>query len=198
MSNDTPPRACLADFDFITTVPDPGRKLSSSAKMEGGTAWFTSPELLIPEAFGKNDSLPTPQADIYAFGLVIFQVCEQDRRYWLFYGRFLQILTGEVPFRGVQLAALGYFVLGGKRPDKPENASAVGFSDALWGFTQRCWDGDMELRPKAGEVVTHLGEAVASWDGLMPPCSQVEAVASGPEETSDSKKYGEFRVLVLP
>jgi len=32
--------------------------------MEGGTIWFKAPELLIPEKFGKKDSLPTPQADI--------------------------------------------------------------------------------------------------------------------------------------
>jgi len=37
---------------------------------------FMSPELLIPEEFGIEDALPTPQADIYAFGLVIFQVCD--------------------------------------------------------------------------------------------------------------------------
>jgi len=35
-----------------------------------------SPELLIPEEFDREDALPTPQADIYAFGLVIFQVRE--------------------------------------------------------------------------------------------------------------------------
>ena len=84
MSNDTPPRACLADFDFITTVPDPIQKLSTSAQTEGGTPWFKSPELLVPEEFGKKDGLPTQQADIYAFGLVIFQVCERGHGHWLF------------------------------------------------------------------------------------------------------------------
>jgi len=79
VSNDTPPRACLADFGFITAVPDPTQRLSNSAQMEGGTPWFSPPELLVPDAFGKKDAPPTQQADIYAFGLVIFQVCEQDR-----------------------------------------------------------------------------------------------------------------------
>jgi len=40
-----------------------------------------SPELLIPEEFGRKGAQPTPQADIYAFGLIIFQVCKQDRGY---------------------------------------------------------------------------------------------------------------------
>jgi len=60
----------------------------------------------------------------------------------------------------------------------------------------------MELRPEVGEVVAQLGEAAASWDGIMPPCSQGENVASGPEEVSDSMEYSELRIfgspLVLP
>ena len=192
MSNDTPPRACLADFDFITTVPDPVQKLSTSAQTDGGTPLFKSPERLVPEEFGKKDALPTQQADIYAFGLVIFQVRERDHRYWLSSCIVLQVLTGETPFRGVQIPALGYFVLRGKRPTKPENSSAIGFSDSLWAFTQQCWDGKMELRPKAGEIVARLGEAAAGWDGLMPPSSQVSGVTSNCEETSDSKKHGQF------
>jgi len=42
---------------------------------------FMAPELLVPERFGKKYSVPTPQADVYAFGLVIFQVGEQYRGY---------------------------------------------------------------------------------------------------------------------
>ena len=37
-----------------------------------------SPEILSPEKFGMSDGKPTPQADIYAFGMVILQVCEKD------------------------------------------------------------------------------------------------------------------------
>ena len=39
---------------------------------------FMSPELLVPSNFGMKDSNPTQEADIYAFGLVIFQVCERS------------------------------------------------------------------------------------------------------------------------
>jgi len=81
MSNDIPPRACLADFGFMTIVLDPGQKLSCCAQLEGGTMTFMSPELLMPSHFGMWDSVPTPEADVYAFGLVIFQVLEQDHEY---------------------------------------------------------------------------------------------------------------------
>jgi len=127
---------------------------------------------LVPQEYGKEDSTPTSQADIYAFGLVIFQVGKQDCGYRLFSIYFFQVLTGDIPFRGVQQLASVYSVVQGVRPVKPKNASAIGLSDSLWDFTQRCWDGKVELRPEVGEVVRHLGEAMASWDGLMPPCTQ--------------------------
>ena len=80
MSNDTPPRACLADFGFMTMVLDPSHPMSCSAQLEGGTMIFMSPELLAPLKYGMKGSNPTPQADIYAFGLVIFQVHGEDGR----------------------------------------------------------------------------------------------------------------------
>ena len=87
----------------------------------------------------------------------------------------------------------------GLRPAKPENASAIGFSDSLWGFTQRCWDGDMNKRPKVTEVVAHLKEAAINWDGLMPPCIQV--ASDSEEEMSDSwesRERREFGILIPP
>ena len=151
---------------------------------------FMSPELLTPDRFDKKDSKPTPQADIYAFGMVIFQVCERDHRCRPF-AYIVQVLTGEIPFRGVgQYEVVCSVVHDKKRPGKPENASAIGFSDSLWDFTQRCWDGDMRLRPEVEEVVTHLKEVAAKWDGLMP---RAENVASN----SESEEDGEFEVLIL-
>ena len=85
----------------------------------------------------------------------------------------------------------------GRRPTKPGNASAIGFSDLLWNFVQRCWDGDMNVRPKVVEVVVHLENAAMNWGGLMPPCVQVENVAPDFEEpASDSMAHCEFGVLV--
>jgi len=198
MSNDTPPRACLADFDFMTPVRDPAQPMSCSAQLEGGTMTFMSPELLAPKKFGVENSKSTTQADIYAFGLVIFQVCEWDRGY-LPLNHIVQVLTGEIPFRGVQTGDLVLDVVRGVRPTKPENASAIGFSDSLWGFVQRCWDGDMNLRPEVGEVVKQLERAAADWDGVMPPSIGAEGVASASKEsTLDSMKYREFEDFDSP
>jgi len=55
-------------------VLDPVQPISCSAQLEGGSMTFMSPELLVPQKFGRRSAVPTPQADIYAFGLVILQV----------------------------------------------------------------------------------------------------------------------------
>jgi len=94
MSNDSPPRACLADFGFMTMVLDPGQPMSCRAQLEGGTVMFMSPELLMPSKFGFKEAIPTLEADIFAFGLVIYQVCDHDRGYLLFTYIF-QVLTGK-------------------------------------------------------------------------------------------------------
>ena len=144
MSNDSPPRACLADFGFMTMVLDPRQPMSCSAQLEGGTAMFMSPELLVPSRFGFAESMPTPEADIYALGLVIYQVCDYDRRYPQF-AYIFQVITGGLPFPRLGMVEVALDVVQGVRPTKPENAPAIGFSDSLWSFVQRCWDGEMKL-----------------------------------------------------
>lgn len=158
---------------------------------------FMSPELLIPEEVGRSGPTPTPQADVYAFGLVIFQVCEEvyGCQPFIYNHILLQVLTGEIPFRGIPQSALGFYVHRGDRPLKPDNASAIGFSDSLWHFTERCWDGKAESRPGAREVVTHLMEAAARWSGVMPPSVRADDAAS--DSTSDSDKLGEVGIPIL-
>ena len=191
MSNDNPPRACLADFGFMSMVLDPNKPLSCSAGMEGGTITFMSPELLVPSAFEVTNPTPTPEADVYAFGLVILQVRDNNLGVSCWFTYIVQVLTGQIPFRGVRITELGFSVLKGLRPTKPANASAIGFSDSLWDFAQRCWDANMNTRPKVADVVTHLAKAAAGWQGLMPPCSQTEDVLCFSEEPmSDSMQHG--------
>ena len=104
-----------------------------------------------------------------------------------------------MPFRDIRQAELGFAVVQGLRPEKPENAPSIGFSDPLWGFVQRCWGNNPGLRPNAAEVVTHLGEAAANWNGVMPPCAVAEnVVSSSKEEAIDSAGRCEFEALILP
>ena len=182
----------------MTMVLDPSQPMSCSAQLEGGTTMFMSPELLVPGRFGFVKSVPTPEADIYAFGLVIYQVCEQDRG-CLPSTYIDQVLTGEIPFPGIRTAELAVNLVQGLRPVKPVNASAIGFSDSLWDFIQHCWDGEMGLRPRVAEVVSQLERAAVDWDRVMPPCAQVDSIVSASlEPNSDSMAHGKLQILILP
>ena len=86
-------------------------------------------------------------------------------------------------------------VVQGVRPTRPENASAIGLSDPLWSFVQRCWDGEMELRPKVAEVVSQLGRATAAWDGVMPPCGRI--FSATPDLVPDSVTHGKLWILIF-
>ena len=197
MSNGRSPHACLADFGFMMIVLDPSQPMSCSTQLEGGTMMFMSPELLVPKRFGFTGSVPTPEADIYTFRLVVYQACEHDRSY-LPFTYIVQVLTGDIPFPNLRVTELTLNVVQGVRPLKPENVPAIGFSDILWCFIQRCWDGDIESRPKVSRVASHLEKAAAEWVGVMPPCAQIESSASAsPEPVSDFMVHCKFYVLVL-
>jgi len=175
MTNDTPPTACLADFGFTTLVLDPQNPMSSSLTLQGGTMSFMAPELLAPRSYGLKKSVPTREADIYAFGLVI-----------------LQVLTGEQPFSNYKPQELAYYVSLGARPDKPQNATEIGISDSLWKLIQICWDRTIEGRPQIQEVVEGVGSSAAKWRTEMPPSPPERREESFEEESDELKHLGIF------
>ena len=91
MTNDTPPKACLADFGFTTMALDLQNPISSNPPLEGGTRAFMAPELLEPLQFGFRNAVPTQAGDIYALGLVMLQVIVLSRRQILV---LIDILSG--------------------------------------------------------------------------------------------------------
>ena len=83
-----------------------------STTTAGGTPFYMAPELLNPEKYGEKNSRPTKPADIYAFGMVIYEV-----------------LTGFDPFYDQDLGVIQLVcrVLDGLRPTKPSNTEDIGF-----------------------------------------------------------------------
>ena len=196
ITNDTPPKACLADFGFTTMVLDPQNPMSSIFTLEGGTLTFMAPELLAPTRYGLKNAVPTKEGDIYAFGLVILQVAVSCRRNLAVFLTICQVLTGEQPFRGIRPLEIPFHILSGIRPAKPENAEAVGISEPLWNLIQKCWDSDKTRRPKIREVVTGVTDAAANWHELTPP-SVMEPVEGTDGEDSDDLAQGEFLLFAI-
>ena len=148
--------------------------MPASVDENKGTWSHMAPELLFPGKFGLSDGRVSKQADIYAFGMVVFEV-----------------LTGRVPFTGEGrwFAEIVMRVMEGKRPSKPENAEGIGFGKGTWELVQLCWSENRDERPTAKVIAKHF-RRVARTSKVVPPGSttlvrEVEhPTVSGPESNS--------------
>jgi serine/threonine protein kinase len=66
-------QACLADF-VVTTIFSDMTPSHTMNVFGGGTLRWMAPELLIPNNFGLEKCVPSKESDIYAFGMVIYEV----------------------------------------------------------------------------------------------------------------------------
>lgn len=69
MDNDY--RAVIADFGLVVVLETP---LSTMATSVAGTARWMAPELLVPEGHELDQGNPSKKSDVYAFGMVIYEV----------------------------------------------------------------------------------------------------------------------------
>ena len=107
-----------------------------------------APELL------KLESDISKEADMYAFGMVIFEVrAHHGISIVYFVHHRYKVFAGAAPFADSPPTTVAVRVLSGKRPDRPKNP---GLTDELWDLIQRCWEGDPLRRPESSEVVSHL------------------------------------------
>ena len=83
-----------------------------------------APELLNSEKLGGKRARTTQPADIYAFGMVIYEV-----------------LTGSDPFHDYDsgMIQLLFLISNGARPKKPGNAEEIGFGSGTWELVKECW-----------------------------------------------------------
>lgn len=118
----------------------------------GGTTPYTAPELIHPFKFGLGRSRLSEEGDIYAIGMVVYE-----------------IVTGVRPFglENFKEQQMVYAVLDGMRPEKPENAEGIGFG-GVWDLVERCWREDWTQRPKTWELRQRLTVA-AAWSSSVPP-----------------------------
>jgi len=73
MNSDFRPR--LTDYGLITIISDPNTAdPDTTTSPSVGTVRYMAPELLNPSGFGLKNSNPTKKSDIYAFGMVTYQV----------------------------------------------------------------------------------------------------------------------------
>ncbi|OCH89807.1 kinase-like protein [Obba rivulosa] len=129
--------ACLSDFGLAALHYT--RKPETESASIGSTRW-TAPELFDPERFKLEKAESSPQIDIYALSMVMWE-----------------IFTGRVPFYYWRRdATVIHHVVQGKRPLRPVQATPLGLSDAIWALMQSCWESDGQQRPHIDDVVGQL------------------------------------------
>ena len=129
-----------------------------------------SPELLDPE---NRDRRQTMHSDCYALGMVMYEV-----------------FSGRVPLYQYPSFAIPGKVIGGSRPERPQEEEGVWFTDDVWEVLTRCWAPQPANRPRIKDVLQGLEEASKSW---VPPPPQLLAAPS----TADSPTWG-FSDIIDP
>lgn len=169
--------ACLADFGLLALVSDPANPVTSSSPPKGGTTQWMSPERLDPQKFGitfKGDQ-PTKESDVYALGMVIFEV-----------------LSGHIPFEGIEGHRVVVMVVNGKLPERPIGPEGVWFTDELWKMLQLCWKSERADRPSIENVLDLLGQISSTW---TPPPLQAD---KGVELDGDDYNWSKFITTTTP
>jgi serine/threonine protein kinase len=65
----------LTDYGLVAILSDPNTvDPGGTTSPSIGTARYMAPELLNPAGFGLDTSNPTKKSDVYAFGVVTYQV----------------------------------------------------------------------------------------------------------------------------
>jgi len=132
---------------------DPGSTTSPSV----GTVRYMAPELLNPSGFGLKNSNPTKKSDIYAFGVVTYQVSDTAS-----FGHrdlsSIQVITEQQPFPGAKDGVIIYNVVIGERPARPPGPNEW-LSDDVWNFISRCWSPSWDGRPDVEFAMNALNDA---------------------------------------
>lgn len=135
-----------------------------------------SPELLDPSEFSLEDGRPTRKSDIYALGMVVYEV-----------------LSGQPPFPGCRDAVVIRKIMKGERPSRPSGTQGVWFNDELWKMLELCWKPNRDDRPDL-ETMLYCLEGVAP--PLRPsPFTPTTNKAIG-AETSQGINPGVFSVIL--
>jgi serine/threonine protein kinase len=120
---------------------------------------------MAPELFPEG-AKSSKEADMYAFGMVVYEV-----------------VTGARPFGCHRIGELFLLTTRGVRPNRPEDPAAIGFGEGTWEFIERCWDRNWGRRPTAREALEHF-KHVAKTSTIVEPGSLISAHGTANETSS--------------
>ncbi|KAI9183386.1 hypothetical protein H9P43_004303 [Blastocladiella emersonii ATCC 22665] len=95
------------------------------------------PAYTAPELFGDSPVAATPAADVFAFGMLAFE-----------------IMGGTPPFVGDSATVIQQKLLSRERPTCPKDSAT--YLGSLWTIIERCWSPDAPSRPTMANVMLQL------------------------------------------
>jgi serine/threonine protein kinase len=119
---------------------------------------------MAPELFPVDESINlfrlfTPSSDIYAFGILAFEVDAYFRQRCSSAHYIPQIFTDKVPFRAPNFRSPFHIVirvLSGERPLRSSDTQHR-ISDIMWETIRNCWAADPKARPTAAKIIQWIG-----------------------------------------
>ncbi|KAF9789413.1 kinase-like domain-containing protein [Thelephora terrestris] len=129
----------LSDFGLCSITKNIDT-VNASTPNHGCTVRYCAPELLDADGTARPEKKkPTNKSDVYSLSMVV-----------------VELVIGEMPFRGISDPTVTVMVSRGERPPKPRQFDAPGISPAVWKVAKTCWHKKAERRPEAKEVLRDL------------------------------------------
>ena len=76
-------------------------------------------------------------------------------------------------------------IMEGVRPEKPEHAARLGFTQDLWRMLEQCWLEDRSARPSVEDILPCLDDATLHWEvGAADPGNDDSGPASAQTQLS--------------
>ena len=123
-----------------------------------------SPERIVPQEFGLEDSHPTESSDCYSLGMVIYETISGNPPFHKHADMavFLKISKGEHPPRGVE------------------------FTESLWRTLETCWAFQPKNRPRIEDVLKCMDTVSVSLES--PPSGANDKMDKGGDDRDESAK----------
>ena len=126
----------MTEYGLAPVNSDPRLTVAATPGAIRNPGWL-APEIINP--FHNDDGMPVTEskaADVFAFAMIT-----------------VEVFTGEAPFAGQIPTKAAFRVLGGERPEMPQNAQQIGLTSEMWMLLEDCWDHDPQGRPTAKKIL---------------------------------------------
>jgi hypothetical protein len=112
-----------------------------------------APELIEPQCFRLINTVATTASDVYAFGVLAFEVSRGHAHFSNSQTKWRQVFAGRVPFHDKGTVAGVYSMSKGRRPSRPDHTQ---LTDRVWKTIKGCWKSNPTQRFTMAEVVAVL------------------------------------------